>query len=153
MHGFCIQCGEEGAGRCGADYGFYCDACWDDHDFYATLRSYRCISFAAVYDLTTGVRLTVGASVDNHCAERGALWKIDDVACPKAVVVCRYRKNRRNTRASFGGSKPCAQCILAMQMYNVVRVCYTDGKDSFVWADVDGLHNDYETCSKCIVSL
>lgn len=153
QYGECDECRCDAQGSCGRDLLFYCHGCWDEYEFYQTLRSYRCITFAAVYNLDTGKRMGIGAAVDNHCAERDALWKLDDIDVPKAIVVCRYRKNRNNTRASTGDSKPCAQCILAMQMYNVKRVCYSMGADDYRWMDVDRLQNDYETRNKCIVVM
>lgn len=153
MWGQCEECGRGAEGWCDHESSFFCHECWRDYDFYETLRSYRCVTFAAVYNLETGERMSTGGSVEKRCAERDALWKIEDVAVPKAIVVCRHRKNRNNTRASTGGSKPCAQCILAMQMYNVQRVCYSVGKDEYMWVDVEGLRNAYTTCNKCIVVL
>ena len=47
----------------------------------------------------------------------------------------------------------CAQCISAMQMYNVQRVCYSVGNDEYTWVDVDGLQNAYRTRNDCIVVL
>ena len=44
---------------------------------------------------------------------------------------------------TLGTSKPCAQCIRSLQLYNVMRVCYSDGADAFVWEDVDTMTNAY----------
>jgi cytidine deaminase len=145
----CVECGDVNLGHCN-DYGlFYCNDCWE----YYWLDSYRCFTFAAVYDARNGKRLSTGGSIHKACAERQALWKLHDFDSPKAIVVCRIRKNRNNTKLSFGSSKPCAQCILSMQMYNVQHVCYSTDKNHFEWSKVDYLSTQYHTKCMTIVKL
>lgn len=150
----CAECGGVCTNGDVCDEGvFYCTRCWDEDELLCELRSYRCVTFCALYDLTTGERLGIGGSVRNSCAERNALWTLDDISTPKAVMVCRIRKNRKNTRWSLGMSKPCRQCILAMHMYRVERVCFSTGADSYEWVDLDALTTDYRTVCDTIVSI
>ena len=133
MSSSCEQCGK----RCNisvnetCEYeGTYCFDCWE----LDTLKSFRCYSFAIVYDAESGKRLSFAGSIYDACAERRALWKLDhgDMSVPKIIIVGRIRKNRNDKKISFGNSKPCHQCIIAMQMYNVVRVYYSYGKQLFL---------------------
>lgn len=145
----CKQCGSALTDVL-ADDDMFCDDCWECYN----LSIYRCFSFATIYDAESGVRLSYGGSVNNACAERRALWKLDAAftSVPKIVVVARIRKNRKDTKMSFGNSKPCAQCIIAMQMYNIVRVYYSTNKDCFtVCNNISTLSNDYYTKSKSII--
>lgn len=151
--GDCVQCQTFAEGIPIADQ-FYCEDCKATLDLFADLNVTRCFSFAAVYDIATGKRLSIGAShVGTGCAERHAMWKLDDAAnVPKSMVVSRIRRNKG--RITFGMSKPCAQCILAMPFYNIQRICYSErGKDSFTWIDTSDLKNEYETCSRVIITL
>ena len=129
----------------------YCSDCWDLDELHNT----RCFTFAAVYD-ATGFRLCVGQSkIGECCAERDALWKLPLDACsiPKTVVVARVRRNRNNRRMTFGNSKPCTQCMHAFGLYNVTRVCFSTGVDTFEWADVAALQNTYTSANKRVVVL
>ena len=152
--GSCAACEKDDEGYVDTDGTFYCDLCWE---IYA-LKSYRCYTFAVVYDAESGQRLSIGSSISNTgCAERQALWKLhsDNMLCPKVVVVARLRKNRNDTKMSLGDSKPCGFCIMSMTMYNVVRVCYSakEVKGNFVWTDIENLTNDYLSKSKVLVRL
>lgn len=147
----CVDC-DAVAHRVYSDGKAYCDTCWEYYD----LMSYRCFTFAAVYDISSGKRLSVGSSISHTgCAERQALWRLssDDFEKDKGIVVCRIRKNRNDTKQSFGMSKPCKQCIIAMQLYNVTRVCYSISKHDFSWQTVAELTNEYSTKSNVIVSM
>lgn len=146
----CVSCDKDSKGDYDENDIFYCNDCWLCH----TLMSYRCYTFAAVYDAQSGEQLGIGGSINDTCAERQALWNTDDILSEKIIVVCRIRKNRKDTKMSFGSSKPCAQCILAMQLYNVKQVCYSvkETKD-FKWETVDNMSNNYCTKSNAIVRL
>ena len=146
--GSCLACSSNEFGYVDTNEQFYCNSCWEDHKLF----SYRCFSFAAVYDLNTGKRLSTGGSVNSACAERQALWKLGvDFHTPKVIVVSRIRRNRNNKKTNMGGSKPCSQCIISMNMYNVQRVCYSGTGDKFTWENVSEIKNDYKT--KCNVIL
>ena len=146
--GTCIDCGDVCKGAL-YEGELYCITCTE----YYEMANTRCFSFAAVYDMQTGKLLSVGASrIGTGCAERQALWKLDDQDnVPKSVVVCRVRRSRRG-KISFGTSKPCAQCILAMQFYNVVNVCYS-GLDEFTWDNLNDMHNEYTSQSNVLIRL
>ena len=150
VFGTCDECNKEKEGPLGDP--FYCHDCWEEDNMFSSLKSFRCFTFAAVYSLKTGERLGVGASIGT-CAERDALWKIDDVDTPKAVMVCRLRKNRNDRNTTYGGSKPCSQCIVTFQFYNVQRVCYSENGGTFCWDDVSTLTNDYKSQCDTIVLL
>jgi hypothetical protein len=125
----------------------------DDSQEVRLVSSYRCFSFAIVYN-EDGKRLAIGSSIHKSCAERNALWKVNDIMCKKHIVVCRIRKNRNDKKASFGISKPCQQCIVAMQLYNVEKVSYSVDKDIFSqWTDVNELKTAYNTQCDTIVRL
>ena len=145
----CDGCGVVATVHMGDDLNMYCDECWRWHE----LQSVRCFSFAAIYDLQTQTRLSSDASdLGIGCAERLALWKLktEDMCTPKLLVVARIRRNR--DKISFGGSKPCKQCIQAMAFYGVARVCYSS-KTGFVWEDAAALANEYTSCSNVLVKL
>lgn len=128
---------------------YYCGSCWKWHE----MRNTRCFTFAAAYDETTCHLLgTASSSAGVGCAERILLWNLSDelISTPKVLIVARIRRNRNNKKMSFGGSKPCNQCIQAMHFYGVTRVAYSNG-DSFTWSDLQSLHNEYKTYSASIV--
>jgi hypothetical protein len=87
------------------------------------------------------------------CAERNALWKLapEHMTNPKSLVVSRIRKDRNYKNMTFGDSKPCQSCIIAMQMYNVERVCFSINKTDFLWTRVSDLTTDLTTKSKTII--
>ena len=147
FYGVCDTCGHCGEGVF-SRLRFSCVEC---HEF-QLLSQFRCVTVCAVYDETTGCRLTTGASIGDTCAERNALWKLtgDDMTCPKIVVVCRSREGRK--KRTFNHSKPCQQCIVSMALYNVQRVCYSS-RDSFVWETVSDMKTDYRTLSNVILQL
>lgn len=145
----CDGCGELATVHMGEDFNMYCDACWRWHE----LQSVRCFSFATLYDLETGQRLSFDASdIGIGCAERLAMWKLqkEDMCTPKAVIVARIRRNRE--KITFGDSKPCKQCIQAMAFYGVERICYST-KTGFKWEDAGAMANEYTSCSNVLVKL
>lgn len=171
MHwAICAECNVEGYGFCMAeDYEYYCPQCYE----YDELRRTRCFSFAAIYGPHNEIPLSIGAS-QNGCAERNAMWKLKDtdIDTEKVIVVCRVRRKGKNNKLSFGVSKPCQQCIQSMHMYNVTRICYsngTKGKGSdnnmanstaeglnstdFSWTDLASLSNKYKSRGRVIVRL
>ena len=135
---------------CASDLNFYCNEC---HRMYTELSMTRCFTFCAVYCAETGRKLSSGFSqVHYACAERTALWKLDDEDnIPKVLVVCRVRRNKN--RITFGDSKPCKQCICTMHFYNVQRVAYSQKKNRFQWTDLNNLENTYSTDSKLILNM
>lgn len=145
-YGMCEECEEDSEGP--PSEPFYCHTCWNEYHTCSSLHTFRCFTFAVLYSERTGKRLGMAGSTD-HCAEREVLWKVDDITEPKVVVVSRCRRNR-NGKLSFGNSKPCEQCILALQMYNVTRVCYSK-KERFEWEDVSSLANTYRSGCDTIV--
>ena len=152
FYGTCTECEDDADGLVTKKGLFFCHTCWQkEAEVFESLEGFRCFTFCAVYNESTGEKMGIGGSM-NFCAERDALWKIDDVQQRKIVVVGRIRKNRNNKRWSFGDSKPCNQCIVAMKFYNVVRICYSSGS-SWVWTNIDDLHNDYRTNCDVIVSI
>ena len=154
LFGTCVECREASGGWPDSAGDFYCSVCWRQDALFDSLRSYRCFTFCVVYDARTLRRLSVGGSVNDVCAERNALWNLasDHVSTPKVLVVCRLRRSK-GRRRTLGYSKPCAQCICAMQLYNVSRVCFSGKDRDFVWHDVSSLTSDYFTKSQTIVSM
>ena len=154
MFSVCQECGKDCdtiTSECDGNNDRYCFDCWEID----ILKSFRCYSFAIVYDATSGERLSFAGSIYDSCAERRALWKLDNthMSVPKVIIVGRIRKNRNDKKISFGNSKPCHQCIIAMQMYNVVRVYYSFGKQLFMRSNVSEMSNSYTTESDIIISL
>lgn len=151
FYGICEECNSDDYVTCGNDFNFYCNECFE----YEELRNTRCFSFSVIYD-EHGKKITWGYSrIGFGCAERVAMWKLDDSAIPHILVVARIRKNRQN-KISFGVSKPCKECIIAMHLYNIKRICYSTGKNEygkeiFEWIDLENLSNTYSSCSKVII--
>lgn len=149
----CEECNTFAEVHIGNDGNMYCDECWKFYD----LRNTRCFSFAALYDKLTGKRILSEAShIGSGCAERMAMWKLpfgpeESIATPKIAVVVRIRRNRNN-KMTLGNSKPCQQCIQAMPLYNIERVCYSTSS-GYVWEDVTTMNNDYTSCSRVIVKF
>jgi cytidine deaminase len=148
--GKCKSCCQYLPGKEAID-AFYCSSCWEIYD----INQYRCFSFAMVYDMHEGTNLSFGSSIYSEgCAERSALWKLDpDDAREKLMIVARIRRNANDRKMSFGNSKPCSQCILAMQMYNVKEVLYSHNKQGFVHEQVNGMNNSYTSKGMTIVRL
>ena len=151
--GYCTDCKEWRPGQLYEDGNVYCDTCWE----YYELKNTRCFSFAAIYDSSTGDLLTVASShIGTGCAERRAMWRLkeQDISSAKSIVVCRIRRNRNNRTMTFGMSKPCAQCICAMHIYNITEVSYSEIGNSFTaFIQLHELHNTYSTASKVVVSI
>lgn len=146
---YCDECAALAPVSFGTDGNAYCSSCWD----WDALRHTRCFTVAAIYD-ARGALLTTGASdVGVGCAERVAMWNLslDAVGTPKTIVVARIRRNRNN-KMNFGNSKPCTQCIQAMQLYGVDRVGYST-KEGFVWEDAEGMKNTYSAYSPILVTI
>ena len=114
----------------------------------------RLFTVAAVYDSGSGQRLSMATSVVGvGCAERRALWKLKDTHSPKLVVVARVRRTRNGF--TFGGSRPCQQCMTCMTMYGVQRVVFSVDKKSFSSLRLDPIRSsgsDYHTTSPVILS-
>lgn len=146
-YGTCDECGVDDVGAPDPFGIHYCNQCWHTEEVFDNLRRYRCFTVCAVYRLSDGARLAVGGSM-GHCAERDALWRCAFDPCPKALVVARVRKNRNNTKWSFGDSKPCQQCLWTMALCNVQRVCYSD---AFDWTDTGAVHNEYRSFSNVVL--
>jgi hypothetical protein len=148
--GSCLECltsTSDGAVSPLGDY--YCKQCWE----YDEMRNTRCFSFAAVYDANNKLLSVGGSQLGTGCAERIAMWKLElDDDSPKTVVVSRIRRNRHGS-FTFGTSKPCEQCIHTMPFYNIMRVCYSQLDDKFIWEDVCTLSNTYKSCSNVIIKL
>ena len=153
--GECSACNEPSDdGAIGDDLDYYCNDCWCIHSF-------RCFTMCALYDLH-GNRLSFATSVGG-CAERTALWKLNDVhmQIPKIAVVARIRKNS-SSRITYGHSLPCSFCSTSLKLYNVVRVAYSvlttppasitsDG--TFQWEDVDILSSSGKTKCNVVVRI
>lgn len=145
---YCGECDRADDGYMDQRGEFYCAECWE----FDGLRRTRCFSFAVVYDSETEESLSFAASqLGVGCAERQALWKLDDTTSNKTVVVCRIRRYKK--KMSFGMSKPCEQCIQAMSFYNVTNVCYSEKNGEFTWVDPAELSNTYRSKSKTILRL
>ena len=153
--GVCTGCAADADGRVTADGDFYCHECWEVYD----ASFFRCMTLCAVYD-STGKRLTFATSVQG-CAERAALWKLkgDLVNAPKILVAARIRKTAKG-RMTFGNSKPCMYCVMALKMYNVERVSYStltqpassiDDTSAFAWEDSKTLKSELLSKSNVIV--
>lgn len=155
MSGFCSLCDAFESGSVSPEDGqFYCDVCWDVYEEQKRVEDFRCYTFAKVYDVETDQLISCGSSVDHACAERNALWKLrgDAMTRPKSMIVVRVRKNQNNTKQSLGMSKPCKQCILAMQCYNVVSVSYSNGS-TFKFEETTHMTTDYATKSPFLLRM
>lgn len=155
MSGFCSLCDTFESGSVSPqDHEFYCDVCWDAYEEQKQVQDFRCYTFANVYDIETDQLMSCGSSVQNVCAERNALWKLrgDAMIRPKTMIVVRVRKNRKDTKQSLGTSKPCKQCILAMQCYNVVSVSYSNGA-TFKFEETMHMTTDYSTKSQVLLRM
>lgn len=119
------------------------------------LQFYRCFSFALVLHASTHDILSFGSSLGKTCAERKALWNLDPsyFALEKYIIVFRVRKCRKNTQLTFGSSKPCAQCIVALNLFGVNKVYYSKVNSGFECENVCTMCNEYNTKSRVIVSL
>ena len=148
--GYCAQCGKGDDGQVDTDSQFYCNKCINEWN----IQQYRCVSYAAVYSLLTYEMLSTGdSSNDGCCAERHALWKLNEHfdKIPKLVVVCRL--NRKGNKKYFHNSKPCAQCTCTMAFYNVQRVVYSIKKNKFVHENLRNLQKTtYATKGKRILT-
>ena len=149
--GDCSSCGSWTEGFVDLyDFNSYCTDCY-------RLHYSRVFSIAGVYDAKSGSLIKMGHSwSDAHvCAERQAIWKVCnddgiDLSTPKTLVVCRVRRSKK--KSSLGMSKPCAQCIVAMGLCNIERVCYSTFS-GWKWENASDIRNDeYETQSLCIFS-
>lgn len=152
----CEQCDKDSELTMGADLKYYCNQCWE----FEELKHTRCFSFSVIYN-ENGEKISCGSShIGIGCAERVAMWKLDDLKLsePKILIVARIRRNRNNKKLSFGKSKPCKECITAMHFYNIKRIGYSNGKnlngqEIFEWVNLNNLHNTYSSCSKVIVKM
>jgi len=140
-YGTCMQCSADALGDVSPDdYEFYCHSCFE----FDKLNCVRCMTFAAGYD-EHGSLVTFGTSVD-RCAERNALERNPDV---HTLIACRIRRNEYGRITSYGMCMPCKQCIYAMRMHNVRRICYSirrpqgDSKYEFEMMDVQQVSNTY----------
>ena len=144
--GTCTECGDSQYGRPAEDHEFYCDTCWE----FDMLEHARQFSVATVYDIHTRHMIAFGTSI-GKCAERNALEWVPraSFARPLLVMVCRIHKS--GSRTVVGRSKPCLQCIAAMQQYRISAVAYSVPRHAdFVCERVAHVSNSYTTESNGI---
>ena len=148
MEGLCDACDQWGAGV-HLDYSFICDSC-------ASSARRRCLTYALVYDHDTLELLGRGHSREGRgscCAERNALFRLAHNNRPKLLTV--YRVYRNGNKQKFHVSKPCASCIITMQLSNVKTVGYSTSGNQLVfeWESVDCLENDRLTTCNVVLKL
>jgi hypothetical protein len=71
------------------------------------------------------------------CAEREALWRIPNQSAAHTVIVCRVRCDKKGRISSYGMSKPCAHCMVALAFYDVRTVWYSTLGGDYCWTKED----------------
>jgi cytidine deaminase len=152
LWGYCTQCDKGDDGYFDVDDKcFYCRPCTRHY----WTQSFRCVTYAWVYDEVGNLLSTGDSMEDGCCAERHALWKLGSEydAISKVVKVVRVRR-KKNGFETYGNSMPCMQCVCAMHFYNVKRVCYSVDKQTFETVELHKLQNIwYQTEGDRILTL